>query len=85
MHYLLMNCEIIWGQDWLERFGYQFQITFGTSLQTYLETLVRILTTDQVNRLFKAQELQENIFCTSSLVESKGFFISLFNNKFKFY
>jgi len=67
-----MNCEILLGQDWLERFGYQFQIpSLGINLLAYLETLVRIPTTEQGNRLVEVQELQENIFCASSVVECK--------------
>ena len=78
-----MNCEKIFGQDWLERFGYQFQIpSLRINLPAYSETLVRIPTTAQGNRLVEAQELQDNIFCASSVVECKYFH---FNNKFKFY
>jgi len=69
---LPMNCEILLGQDWLERFGYQFQIpSLGINLPAYSETLVRIPTTEKGNRLVEAQELQENVFCTSSVVECK--------------
>jgi hypothetical protein len=67
-----MNCEILLGQDWLERFGYHFQIpALGINLPAYSETLFRIPTTEQGNRLVEAQELQENIFCASSVVECK--------------
>ena len=45
---LPMNCEILLGQDWLERFGYQFQIpSLGNNLPAYSETLVRIPTAAQ--------------------------------------
>ena len=47
----------------------------------YLETVVRVPITEQGNRLAEAQDLQENAF---SVVECKDF-ISLLNNKFKFY
>jgi len=58
-----MNCEILLGQDWLERFGYQFQIpSLGINLPAYLQTVVRVPTTEQCNRFVEAQELQENIF-----------------------
>jgi hypothetical protein len=71
---LPMKCEKIFGQDWLERFGYQFQILpLGINLPAYSETLVRIPTTEQGNRLVEAQELQDNIFCASSVVECKDF------------
>ena len=67
---LSMNCDILLGQDWLERFGYQFQIPdLGINLPAYSETLVRIPTTEKGSRLVEAQELQENIFCASSVVE----------------
>ena len=70
---LPMNCEILLGQDWLERFGYQCQIPcLRINLPAYSETLVRIPTTEQGNRLVEAQELQENIFCASSVVECKA-------------
>jgi hypothetical protein len=69
-----MNCEILLGQDWLERFGYQFQIpSLGINLPAYLETLVRIPNTAKGNRLVEAQELQDNIFCASCVVECKDF------------
>jgi len=65
-----MNCEILLGQDWLERFGYQFQVpSLGINLPAYSETLVRIPTTEKGNRLVEAQELQDDIFCASSVVE----------------
>jgi hypothetical protein len=67
---LPMNCDILLGQDWLERFGYQFQIPdLGINLPAYSETSVRIPTTEKGSRLVEAQELQENIFCASSVVE----------------
>ena len=48
---LPMKCEILLGQDWLERFGYQFKIPYlGMNLPAYSETLVRIPTTEQDNR-----------------------------------
>ena len=60
------------GQDWLERFGYRFQIrSLGNNLPAYSETLVRIPATEEGNRLVEAQELQENIFCAPSVVECK--------------
>jgi hypothetical protein len=38
---LPMNCDILIGQDWLERFGYQFQTpSLGINLPAYSETLV---------------------------------------------
>jgi len=67
---LPINCDILIGQDWLERFGYQFQIpSIGITLPAYSETVVRIPTTEKGSRLLEAQELQENIFCASSIVE----------------
>jgi len=61
---LPMKCDILLGQDWLERFGYQFQIPeLGINLPAYSETLVRIPTTGKGSRLLEAEELQENIFC----------------------
>ena len=67
---LPMNCDILIGQDWLERFGYQFQIpSLGITLPAYSETVVRIPTTEKGSRLVEAQELQENVFCASSVVE----------------
>ena len=69
-----MNCDVLLGQDCLERFGYQFQIpSIGIILPAYSETLVRVPTTERCNRLFEAQELQENGFCASSVVECKDF------------
>jgi hypothetical protein len=45
--FLPVNCDILLGQDWLEKFGYQFQIpSLGISLPAYSETLVRIPTTE---------------------------------------
>ena len=72
MKFLPMNCELLLGQDWLERFGYQFQIpSFRINLPAYPETLVRVPTTEHGNRLVEAQKLQENIFSASSVVECK--------------
>jgi hypothetical protein len=54
----------------VERFGYQFQIPdLGINLPAYSETLVRITTTEKGSRLLETEELQENIFCASSVVE----------------
>jgi len=67
---LPMECDLVIGQDWLERFGYQFQIpNLGINLPAYSETLVRVPTTEKGTRLIEAQELQENVFCASSVVE----------------
>jgi hypothetical protein len=67
---LPMGCDLLIGQDWLERFGYQFQIpSLGINLPTCSETLVRIPTTEKGSRLVEAQELQENVFCASGVVE----------------
>ena len=77
-----MNCDVLLGQDCLERFRYQFQIpSLGIILPAYSETVVRVPTTEQVNRLVEAQELKENVFCASSVVECKDFsFICLIIN-----
>jgi hypothetical protein len=67
---LPMKCDILLGQNWLERFSYQFQITdLGIKLKAYSETLVRIPTTEKSRRLLETVELQENIFCASSAAE----------------
>jgi len=67
---LPMKCDILLGQDWLERFGYQFQIPeLGINLPAYSETLVRIPTTEKGSRLLEAEELEENVFCSSGVVE----------------
>jgi hypothetical protein len=80
---LPMDCDILVRQDWLERFGYQFQIQdLGITLPAYSETLVRIPTKEKGTRLIESEELQEkgtrlieseelqeNIFCASSVVE----------------
>jgi hypothetical protein len=73
VHSLPINCEIL-GQDWLERFGYYFQIpAIGIDLPAYSEKLVQIPTTKHGNRVVEAQEIQENIFCASSVVECKDY------------
>jgi hypothetical protein len=65
-----MECDILLGQDWLERFGYHFQIpSLGISLPAYSETLVRVPTLERGSRMIEAQELQENVFCASGVVE----------------
>jgi hypothetical protein len=69
---LRMNCEVILGQGWLERFVFQLRIQsvgLDIFLPAYSETVVRIPTTEKGSRLIEAQELQENIFCASSVVE----------------
>jgi hypothetical protein len=69
---LPMNCEVLLGQDWLERFGCRFKIpSVGVDivLPAYSETLVRIPTTENGSRLVEAQELQKNVFCASGVVE----------------
>jgi len=69
---LPMNCDLLLGQDWLVRFGYQFQIpSLGITLPAYSETVVRVPTAEQGNRLVEAEELQDNIFCALSVVECK--------------
>ena len=53
---LRMKCDLLLGQDWLETFGYQFQILFiGINVPAYSENLVRIPTTEQFHRLVEAQ------------------------------
>jgi hypothetical protein len=45
---LPMECDILIGQDWLERFGYHFQLpSLGISLPAYSETLVRVPTQER--------------------------------------
>jgi hypothetical protein len=67
---LPMKCDILLGQDWLERFSYQIQIhDLGINLPAYSETLVRIPTTEKGSRLLETEELQENIYCASCVVE----------------
>ena len=67
---LPMNYDLLLGQDWLEKFGFNFQIpALGITLPAYSETLVRIPTQEKGNRLVEDQELQENIFCASSVVD----------------
>lgn len=67
---LPMNYDLLLGQDWLEKFGFNFQIpSLGITLPAHSETLVRIPTRETGNRLIESQELQENIYCASSVVE----------------
>ena len=67
---LPMDCNVLIRQDWLERFGYQFQIpNLGIKLPACSETLIRIPTSERGTRLIEAQELQENVFCASIVVE----------------
>ena len=69
---LPMNYDVLLGQDLLERFVYYFHMpSLGITLPAYSETVVRIPTTDRGIRLVEAQELQENVFCASSVVECK--------------
>ena len=78
---LPVNCGILLGQDWLERFGYQFQIPdLGINLPALSETVVRVPTTEKGSRLIELQELQENIFCASGVVECADSFICLVIN-----
>jgi hypothetical protein len=81
---LPLNCDMLLGQDWLERFGCQFQIpTIGVDiiLPAYSETSVRIPTTEKGCRLVEAKELQENVFCASSIVEcTNSSFVCLITN-----
>jgi hypothetical protein len=70
---LPMDYDVILGQDWLERFSFQLQIpSLGFKLPAYSETLVRVPTQVTGSRLVEAQEIQENIFCASSVVECKN-------------
>ena len=67
-----LDCAVLLGQDWLECFGCRLHIPsvrVDIILPAYSETLVRIPTTEKRSRLVQAQELQENIFCASSIVE----------------
>ena len=69
---LPLDCAVLLGQDWLECFGCRLHIPsvkVDIILPAYSETLVRIPTTEKRSRLVQAQELQENIFCASSIVE----------------
>jgi hypothetical protein len=67
---LPMKCDILLGQDRLERFGDQFRIPdLGINFPAYSETLVRIPTTEKGSRLLETEEKQENVFCASSVVE----------------
>jgi len=69
---LPMNCELLLRQDWLEKFDCQLRIpSVGVDiiLPAYSETLVGIPTTEKGSRLVEVQELQENVFCASSVVE----------------
>ena len=44
---LPMDFDVLIGQDWLERFGYQFQIpNLGINLPACFETLIRIPTSE---------------------------------------
>ena len=43
--------------------------SLGITLPGYSETVVQIPTTKKRNRLVEEQELQENVFCASSIVE----------------
>jgi hypothetical protein len=55
-------------------------------LPAYLETLVRIPTTEKGRRLAEAQELQENVFCASGVIECiDSSFVCLFDYKLQFY
>jgi len=52
---------------------YQFQIPeLGVNFPACSETLVPIPTTEKGNPLVEVQELQENIFCSSSIVECRN-------------
>jgi hypothetical protein len=67
---LPMDCDTVIGQDWLERFGYQFQIpNLGINLPACSETLIRIPTTEKGIQLIETQELHENVLCASSVDE----------------
>jgi len=69
---LPMNCDTVLGQGWLEQNGCRLQIPsmkIEILLPAYSETLVRIPTTEKGSRLVEAQELQESVFCASSIVE----------------
>jgi hypothetical protein len=82
MDKLPMNYDLLLGQDWLEKFEFTLQIpSLGITLPAYSETLVRIPTQEKWNRLVEAQELQENVFCASSIVEcvDKSFLCLLVN------
>jgi len=64
---LPMDCEVLLGQDCLERFGCQIQIPslgMNITLPAYSETVVRIPTTENGSRFIEEQELQEKcVFC----------------------
>ena len=69
---LSFGCALLLGQDWLECFGCRLHIPsvkVDIILLAYSEILVRFPTTEKGSRLVEAQELQENIFCASSIVE----------------
>jgi hypothetical protein len=69
-----MTCDVLLGQGWLERIGYQFQIpSLGIFLPANSKTVVCVPTTEHGDRLGKAQELEEVVFCASSVVECKDF------------
>jgi hypothetical protein len=67
---LPVNYDLLLGQDWLEKFGFNLQTpSLGINLPAYSETLVRIPARERGNRIIEAQDLQENVFCASSVVE----------------
>jgi hypothetical protein len=54
---LPVECDILIGQDWLERFGYYFQIpSLGISLPAYSENLVQVPTQEKGSRLVESQD-----------------------------
>ena len=59
--------------------------SLGINLPAYSETVVRVKTTEQGNKLLEAVELQENSFLRFECGRMQRFSISLFNSKFKFY
>jgi hypothetical protein len=77
---LPMDCDVLIGQDWLERFGYQFQIpNLGIHLPACSETLNRVPTSEKGTQLTEAQELQDNVLRIQCSSMSKFFFCLVIN------
>jgi hypothetical protein len=67
------NLDIILGQDWLDKAGYEFQKKISTIIPPYSEQVVKCKTNEKGTRFIEHQILKPGLICASSLVNCENF------------
>jgi hypothetical protein len=66
------NLDIIFGQDWLEKAGYDFRKKTPDIIPPYSERVVKCRTTERGVRFIDHQVLQPGLICAASLVNCEA-------------